>query len=424
MEVLDLQGAKKDCPRCVTRTKLSWVVGSLAVLGACADGAAVNPDPDSWDPEPSARIADDVQAGQVRVRIVAGNLTTGNYQSYEDPGIRIFRGVQPDVAMIQEFNFKTDSAADLRSFVDQAFGPEFSFVRGPSTEQIPNGVISRYPILDSGEWHDTQVTNRGFEWARIDVPGPVDLYAISVHLLSSDMTKRQTQAAELAQYIQGLPAGAYVVLGGDFNTGARTEPCVTTLAAVLATAGAYPVDQNNNENTNAARAKPYDWVLGNPALTAKAIPVVIGGATFSAGLVADTRVYTPIADLAPALAGDSGAPSMQHMGVVRDFALPAEVAATVTVTAPNGGETWVGGTSHDIAWTAAGVDSLEVEVTLDGTTWQTLAATTPAAAGSLSWTVPATATAAARVRLSAVAGGTSTPATPRSTCRAGGSPIP
>jgi len=51
--------------------------------------------------------------------------------------------------------------------------------------------------------------------------------------------------------------------------------------------------------------------------------VTIGAASFLNGLVVDTRIYTPIADLAPALTGDSGAPSMQHMAVVRDFTLPA-----------------------------------------------------------------------------------------------------
>src|SRR5262249_24137140 len=132
------------------------------------------------------------------------------------------------------------------------------------------------------------------------------------------------------------------------------------------------------------------------------IPVEIGASTFPNGFVADTRVYNPIEDLAPALATDSGASYMQHMGIVRDFALPAEVAATITVTAPNGGESWIAGSSQTIAWTSKGVDNVEVEVTLDGTTWQTVAASTPAAAGALAWTVSATATPAARVRVSSV----------------------
>ena len=49
--------------------------------------------------------------------------------------------------------------------------------------------------------------------------------------------------------------------------------------------------------------------------------MAIGAAQFANGLVVDTRVYTPLADLAPALATDSGATGMQHMAVVRDFLL-------------------------------------------------------------------------------------------------------
>src|SRR5262249_58818383 len=139
---------------------------------------------------------------------------------------------------------------------------------------------------------------------------------------------------------------AYVVLGGDFNPHDRAEPVVGDLAPILVTDAPYPVDQNGVDLTNALRHMPEDWVLGNPALDAMEIPVEIGASTFPNGFVADTRVYNPIEDLAPALATDSGASNMQHMGIVRDFALPAEVAATITVTAPNGGESWLAGSSH------------------------------------------------------------------------------
>jgi hypothetical protein len=51
--------------------------------------------------------------------------------------------------------------------------------------------------------------------------------------------------------------------------------------------------------------------------------VVIGAASFAPGLVFDSRVYTPLSDVAPVVVGDSGASGMQHMAVIRDFALPA-----------------------------------------------------------------------------------------------------
>jgi endonuclease/exonuclease/phosphatase family metal-dependent hydrolase len=342
------------------------------------------------------------------LRLMAGNLTSGNQQAYLSPGIHIFRGLAPDVAMVQEFNVGANTAADLRGFVDQAFGPEFSFVRG-APAQIPNGIISRYPIIASGEWVDTQVGNRDFVWARIDIPGPTDLFAVSVHLLTSGSGVRNVEAGELVQNIRGLPAGTFVVLGGDFNTDSRSEACLQTLSQVLTTTGPFPADQANNGNTNANRDKPYDWVLVNPALHALETGATVGNHVFGHGLVVDTRVYTPISDLAPAVVGDSGAAMMQHMGVVRDFALagaPPPPQPTVQVTAPNGGETWAAGSSQTIRWTASGVTNVSVELSLDGTTFSTLSASTPAAAGQLVVTAPMVMTAAARIRVTAVPGGT------------------
>src|SRR4051812_29441684 len=89
-----------------------------------------------------------------RLRLVTGNLTSGNNQSYEDPGIHIFRGLAADVALVQEFNVGGSSTAELRAFVDQAFGTEYTFARAQTSAQIPNGIVSRYPIVASGEWID------------------------------------------------------------------------------------------------------------------------------------------------------------------------------------------------------------------------------------------------------------------------------
>jgi len=385
----------------------AFVIAGLAgwALAACATSG----DPSSTDsaPVPDGNSPGDngPKAPAGHLRLVTGNLTTGNNQSYEAPGIHIFRGLAADVAMVQEFNVGGNTTAELRSFVDQAFGTEFSFARGAASGQIPNGIVSRYPIIASGEWIDSEVANRDFVWARIDLPGPTDLFAVSVHLLTSSATERNIEANELVQNIKGLPADAYVVLGGDFNTGVRTEACIQTLSAVLATTTPFPVDQANIGNTNSTRSKPDDWVLVNGALQALETGVTIGSNVFGHGLVVDTRVFTPISALAPAVASDSGAPSMQHMAVVRDFALPNVPQPAVQVTAPNGGETWAAGSSQTITWTSTAVTNVSVELSIDGTTFTSLSASVPATAGQLAVTVPQMATTAARVRVSAVPGG-------------------
>ncbi len=263
--------------------------------------------------------------GGVRLRVVASNLSSGasGMPTYDDgPGKRILTGLHPDVVLMQEFIVGGNAKAAVDGFVHDVCGASCVYFQQPSVN-IPNGVISRYPIVASGVWDDAQTTDRDFVWAKIDVPGPHDLYAVSLHLLTKSETARADEATALVALLQAnVPAGSFLVLGGDFNTSSRSETAITTLAAVVDTGGPFPVDNVANENTNAPRSRPYDWVLPNPALSALRFPVLLGTTPFPSGLVVDTRVYTPIGDLAPATADDSDAANMQHMAVVRDFLVP------------------------------------------------------------------------------------------------------
>lgn len=257
------------------------------------------------------------------VRMVAGNLTSGGNQTWDSgAGIRILQGVHADILMLQEFNYQSLLNSDFRQFTDLVCGAECTWVRGPAVSSgIPNVVISRYPFISSGSWTDPYVSNRSFVYAEIDVPGPVDLWAISVHLLTSSATARQNEAIELMSNISANALGDLVVVGGDFNTSNRTEPALMTFDPIFDVLGPYPADLGGDEDTNSTRTKPYDWLLVNDSLDALSIPTQIGAHVFPSGAVIDTRVYTPISDLAPAMATDSAEPSMQHMAVVRDFAL-------------------------------------------------------------------------------------------------------
>jgi endonuclease/exonuclease/phosphatase family metal-dependent hydrolase len=380
-----------------------WLLVPLLtlVLAACGEGAAVDPREESANEELATGVA---PLGEFRLRLMAANTTSGNGQNY-DPGhgIRIFQGTKPDVVMIQEFNY---TAGSIRQFVDTAFGPGFHYYRETGA-QIPNGVISRWPIIAAGEWTDTQVSNRDFAWARIDIPGPKDLWVVSVHLLTRSSSVRNTEAANLVNYIKAanIPAGDYLAIGGDFNTDSRSESCFGTFSQVVTTNGPHPADKNGIGGTNASREKPYDHVLVDADLRAYQTATVIGSSSFSAGLVVDTRVYSPLSEISPAQSGDSGASNMQHMAVIKDFLLPGEdgttpPAASVTVGAPNGGESWAGGSSQPITWTSSGVSNVKLEYTTDGSTWTLISASTPASAGSYTWVVPGTATTAAKVRVS------------------------
>jgi len=72
---------------------------------------------------------------------------------------------------------------------------------------------------------------------------------------------------------------------------------------------------------------------------------------------------------------------------------------TLTVTAPNGGESLAGGSSYAIAWTSSYVSNVKLEYSLDnGSTWTVIASSVAASTGSYTWTVPSSASSQAKVR--------------------------
>ncbi len=279
----------------------------------------------------------------VNVRVMAANLN-GNTQSYQPFAIRIFQGLQPDVIGIQEFNYASTNGVDantplaMREMVDIAFGTNFYYFREPfgGAGDIPNGIISRYPIIASGSWADTVQSqpNRGFAWAQIALPGTNMLYAVSVHLLTSSAANRAAEAANLLALMQAnFPANAWIALAGDFNAASRTEACVTTFSGYVSDFP-IPVDNLGNSFTSANRNAPHDYVLPSLAFTNLETATVFPTLTYPNGLVFDSRVYTSGSDLtvnfSPVQLADSG--NAQHMAVLKDFLIP--VSGTATTNPP------------------------------------------------------------------------------------------
>ena len=306
----------------------------------------------------------------VIVRLMAANITSGSGQSYETAGLNIFRGLKPDVVAIQEFRYSNSTPADFRAMLDTTFGTNFVYYR-ESGYNIPNGIISRFPILASGSWDDPMVNDRGFAWAQLDLPGTNDLYVVSVHLYSSgSATDRNTEAAAIKSNIAAsVPAGAWVVVGGDFNTDTRSEAAVTTFKTFLSDSP-IPSDQSGNQNTSAPRSKPYDYLLPSFSFTNYQVAVAISNQSFPNGLVFDSRVYSPLANVSPVQSGDSGAANMQHMGVIKDFSIsytvtnsPADVPVVTTQPQSQGVEP---GSNATVTVVATGAPTLQYQWRLGG----------------------------------------------------------
>lgn len=262
------------------------------------------------------------------IRVVAANLTSDKTQSYssdngnhtnpEGAGARILKALKPDVVIIQEFN----TTVPPRQWINGMLGEGFDFTREEGM-QIPNGIISRFPIIASGSWDDPVLDNREFAWAHLRLPEKRDLWVVSVHLHSKGESSRATQAAALARLIrEKVPKDAMLIIGGDLNTRSEREKCFAALSGVVVIPQNPPADGHGIIATNAPRNRPYDWVLANESLNRNAVAVEIADVKFPHGLVFDSRVFEPLGKCPPVQKSDSGVPFMQHMAVVRDFRLP------------------------------------------------------------------------------------------------------
>jgi endonuclease/exonuclease/phosphatase family metal-dependent hydrolase len=262
------------------------------------------------------------QVTNLTVRVMSANLN-GNTQSYQPFAFRIFQGLKPDIVAIQEFNYSNNTPSDFRAMVDSAFGTNFDYFRENyiAAGDIPNGVISRYPIVASGSWVDTVQSqpNRGYAWAQIRLPGTNDLFIVSIHFLSGSSTDRAAEASNLKALIQSnLPTSAWIVVAGDLNTDTRSESATVTFRSFLSD-NPIPTDAESggNSNTSINRNHPHDYVLPSFSFTNLMSASVFPSHSFSNGLVFDSRVYTPLSDVTPAQFGDSS--NAQHMAVLKDF---------------------------------------------------------------------------------------------------------
>ena len=254
--------------------------------------------------------------GTVPVTIATANLSDNTSQSYEEVGIRLLQALRPDIVAIQEFNYKTGNTQDL---VRRMFGPGYQFARESGGVRLPNGVISRYPIVAFGQWDDPYVLNRRFFWATIAIPGPKPLHVVSVHLVQNHSERRGPEARQLLKFIRAqFPPDDYVALCGDFNIATRDSEALAELTQWFVD-DPHPADQQGNKNTNASRNRPYDFVLPNPALAKYHAATVLDGQSFPAGLVFDSRLWNPPP---PPAEREDSARDLQHLPVMKTFRIP------------------------------------------------------------------------------------------------------
>jgi endonuclease/exonuclease/phosphatase family metal-dependent hydrolase len=265
-----------------------------------------------------------VSTTEYQMVIMAANLSeqTGECETiYGGPATRMFQGLKPDIVGIQEWN--VTNAGGHRAYVNAAFGTNFSFYVEPSYScAMPNGIISRWPILQSGYWWDSEVGNRNFAWAVVDIPGDTDLRVVSVHFkagsTATDILKRENQARALTNYLAQVPTNQYIVLAGDLNIWSASEAGYTILRDRL-NDDSKPTDRFGNRNTNIPQNRRYDYVLPDARLQLAHRTLSVDGQNFPHGLVFESSQWSP--PPAPILSGDAKAPNIQHLPVMKAYTL-------------------------------------------------------------------------------------------------------
>ncbi len=85
------------------------------------------------------------------------------------------------------------------------------------------------------------------------------------------------------------------------------------------------------------------------------------------------------------------------------FTISAPLNPAVTVTAPNGGESWIAGTTKQVKWTHQDINYVKIEYsTNNGNDWTLVIASIIAAFGNYNWIIPNTPSANCLVRISDV----------------------
>ncbi|HPJ72180.1 MAG TPA: hypothetical protein PK636_05825, partial [bacterium] len=290
-------------------------------------------------PSPTAAAAGPTPAAAPETHHEALTIATTNIMAfgyrYGEPAQRIFNGLKPDIACMQEFSVQS-TYSDVRDWVDQAFGSEFDYYFEDAG--AANGIVSRWSILTEGTWEDVghDTLGRDFAWVVIDIPGEKNLQLVSVHLkagsTTSDILIREDEASQLKDYMldEFDFSNHYVALGGDLNAYARdpvSEPMFAYFDDIFPNYNNHiPVDRDGNDNTNSTdpRSEPYDWIMPSNMLDAQHVATLTGQhythyQVFPEGHVFDTHIFVPLSDVPPIQYDDLYYSGITHRPVLKSF---------------------------------------------------------------------------------------------------------
>jgi exonuclease III len=221
----------------------------------------------------------------------------------------------------------------------------------------------------------------------------VDMTLLVVHLKATtssnpqdDYNRRKAAAAELKSYLDTQLPSQRVMVVGDWND----DVDVSTVSSQDTPFRNFVNDTGNYTFTTQALSLDN---IGSTTSRRSFLDHQLASNEMIASYVPNSTVV-----IRPQITGYRDNTS-DHFPILSRFDFGQGKA--LKLTAPNGGETLTGGTTYDITWTSNGISSVRLRYSSDnGQTWSDIIASTPAAPGRYSWTVPQVASSGARVQVS------------------------
>lgn len=258
--------------------------------------------------------------------------------------------------------------------------------------------------LQSITWTATNLALVAIEWRQT----PVDPWL--------PLAQAEGGAGSYAWTVPAVPTNQAQVRVRDASDGAPSDEsnAVFTILSPRIVVGPASLEFGLHPAGSAALDSVRVFNTGNATLTVSSIGnataafhpgrtslVLAAGASDSVGVTFTPPAAGAFTDTL-VLVSDGGAP------VRVPLSGSGEVVDVLSLVTPDGGEQWQYGQGYPIAWQSGNLASVALDYrTGEAEPWVEIVASTPAAAGSWTWTIPDVPTATARVRVREVGGGLS-----------------
>jgi len=193
----------------------------------------------------------------------------------------------------------------------------------------------------------------------------------------------------------------------DANNTCKTDQSNAVFTITAAPSVITVISPNGGEYWMGASAHNITWTSSNISSSFVKIEYSLNNSSTWNTVIASTNNNGTYAWTVPSTSSTHALVRVSDAGNLATYGISNAIFTidanpVITVTAPNGGESWYAGTSQNITWTSAYLSGPNVKIeysTDNGSTWTTVVAST-GNTGSYTWTVPNTPSTQALVRVS------------------------